>query len=506
MSRPVVDDSDSASEGGSRIPADRSAFYARTLSALAILAVWMVLVPRMVSRATPDTAVFVSVAERLRAGDRLYVDVVAGKDPLFYYELAIVRSVSEHLAALLDVAWILGLACCVSYLGRKALGLGRETAFRVAALSTPIITTGAGYYAGMTHLPGNFLVLLTVALAASPRPRMAGLALGLLMFTKLVLAPVALAGSAPLLLRGRQSRTLRGCLAWFFAGLAGMLGLVASRGELRGWFHAQVSNIAYSQGPVLAPGGSALVEHLERSLEPVTVVAASTVLIVSLAGAFVARHRKFGGLRAVVPVAVMCMTVSALAVLAVTGLWTHHAQILAAPALLCPPLLASWWTSGEHDRARAFGVVAVAVAVSGVAAPRVYLDADTHFISAPGEFVGPSSEARAMAGLGGDEATYARVGVNNDAGHARGLAGWKLGCPRFYQYPFDAGETLDQTAKCVSTVPVVLVGRGVFAVPGDSDWAEFLGRIHALLKRDFDCQHHDFGLLCLRRGDTAATS
>ena len=506
MKRPVVDDSASASVVGSDAPSDRSEFYSRTLSALGILAVWLVLVPRMVSRATGDTGVFVSVAERLRAGDRLYVDVIAGKDPLFYYELAIVRSVSEHLAAFLDMAWALGLVCCVNYLGRKALGLEPRTAFRLAALCTPIVVTGAAYVAGMTHLPGNFLVLLTVALAASPRPRLVGLTLGLLVFTKLVLAPVALAGCVPLLLRHRRSWTFSGCVAWFSASVAGVLGLLAARGELRGWLDAQFSNIAYSQGPVLAPGGWPVVEHLQRSLEPVAVVAALTVLIVSVAGADAARRRKLEDLRGAVPVAVICMTVSALAVLAVTGLWTHHAQILTAPALLCPPLVASWLQAGGPDRARVFAGVAVAIAVSGIASPHVYLEADTHILSAPMEFVGPSREARAMAEFLGDDPTYARVGINNDAAHARGLTGWNLGCPRFYQYPFDGRDSLDQTAECVSSMPVVIVGRGVFANPGDSDWVAFLGKIRAVLDRDFDCQHQEFGLLCVRRGGTAPAS
>lgn len=53
------------------------------LTWLAISLIWLALLPRIVPVPRADRGIFVSVAERLIAGDVLYRDVWDNKDPLF---------------------------------------------------------------------------------------------------------------------------------------------------------------------------------------------------------------------------------------------------------------------------------------------------------------------------------------------------------------------------------------------------------------------------------------
>jgi hypothetical protein len=56
-----------------------------------ILVAWVAYAPKIVPYRGSDRGIFVSVAERLLAGDILYKDVLDNKEPLFYYFVALER-------------------------------------------------------------------------------------------------------------------------------------------------------------------------------------------------------------------------------------------------------------------------------------------------------------------------------------------------------------------------------------------------------------------------------
>ena len=58
---------------------------------------------------------------------------------------------------------------------------------------------------------------------------------------------------------------------------------------------------------------------------------------------------------------------------------------------------------------------------------------------------------------GSRPSTYARLGKNDDFGHAIGLAGWKLGRARFHQYLFDTNKNLKNALNCAAGVETILV-------------------------------------------------
>jgi hypothetical protein len=82
----------------------------------------------------------------------------------------------------------------------------------------------------------------------------------------------------------------------------------------------------------------------------------------------------------------------------------------------------------------------------------------------------------------GDSGAYARVGISDDLGHAIGLKGWQLACPRFHQYPFLPKEVLDGVRDCASKAPVLILAASFTAKEqAPPQWNEFVGEIENLV-------------------------
>ena len=98
----------------------------------------------------------------------------------------------------------------------------------------------------------------------------------------------------------------------------------------------------------------------------------------------------------------------------------------------------------------------------------------------------------------GASGSYARFGLNDENGGARGLGGWKLACPRFQQYPFESADLLDGVLACGSTAPVLIVAASLAPRPGRPDWNAFVAAVERRLAQDYSCEA-DLGVrLCKR--------
>lgn len=62
-----------------------------------ILIAWIAIVPNIIPDRNSDRGIFVSVAERLLAGDILYKEVLDNKEPLFYYFVAAINNLLLRL-------------------------------------------------------------------------------------------------------------------------------------------------------------------------------------------------------------------------------------------------------------------------------------------------------------------------------------------------------------------------------------------------------------------------
>jgi hypothetical protein len=116
-----------------------------------------------------------------------------------------------------------------------------------------------------------------------------------------------------------------------------------------------------------------------------------------------------------------------------------------------------------------------------------------------------SPEARRILAVG-DSGTYARLGQNDDLGHAVGLGNWKLACPLFHQYPFLPKAILDDALNCASKTPVLILAASLrqetvfqwnesFSM---TQWNDFVSRAESLAK-EFDCDSASGLRVCKRR-------
>lgn len=492
---------------------------------------------RLLPIAWADRAVFVSVADQLLAGQRLYVDVADNKDPLFYAAVALQRRfglMGEGLAeaALVAVSTLAALAIARTLASpvpsrgqaRGRGGSGEEQAARcwpgwglLAAI--PLLTTGAFWLPGYTHLPGTSLAMVAVALAVDGRLAAAGVGLGLLLFTKLILAPVALvavlvvavAGPGPRPSRAPREPAQRLGRLGLGGGVSAALVLLglALRGELVGYGHTQLANLRYASA-FGSPGGGLRALFADPALAVAMLLLPGALL--ALAATLAGQRRRQPAIAALL-IASLASLGFAILMLARTGLWPHHLQLLAFPqalalvtlAICLPPL-------GARGGALAgLGLVALAVVLSGTSDLRHYSGSPEATATRVGALVQPSPESQAFHAVLPTGAPYARLGGNTHSLPTGARHDW-LVCPAFHQYPFTPPETLTQTLHCVGTAPTVIVDRSFAPLdapppwwpPGAGDpallprWNTFVARGERLLARRFVCQTLDEIRICRR--------
>lgn len=467
-----------------------------------VVVVWLALLPTFIPHLRFDRGIFVSVAERILAGDVLYRDVWDNKDPLFYFSIALGRLISPYADVLLEVAWIACAATAVHILARRR-GCNSRSALFIACAMTPLILTGSLYVPGFTHLPGTALTLLIMASAVSGRYAASGALLAILTFLKIVMMPIAfLLLFTIIAIRRKWFGVLRSGAA-FALFTSAILSVLHARGELIPYVESLVRNVTYSQGSVIEGQGNPIIEHLLRSQSVGSGTVLATILLASV-WMFAVSWRKSGsaGLDQRSMIHWACTGASllaALAVLGLTGLWTHHAQVLYVPAILVATEVVRRLETVFNVQAvlPVVAFVCLAILLSGPVLPLQYVNS---VLSAPQALrdlreVPPETQAILSVGQHG---TYARVGQNDDRGHAYGLGNWKLACPRFHQYPFDPAQALEDVAGCLPKASVVVVSPSAVPVVGNTVWNAYLERVETLLRTNYSCTEWSGERICKR--------
>lgn len=501
----------------------------RVTAVLAVAAVWLWTAPRVVPTTFGDHGTFMSVADRLRAGDRLYADVWDNKDPLHYYVLAAARSALPLGDLVVELLWLAVACAAATAIARTAIGtLGRgadrdngsgagSLPLLVGWAGTPLVIAGAAYVPGMSHLPGTALTLAALALALRGRWVHAGVVAGLLVVTKLVLLPVAGLALLGVLTRNTAARSLLRLGAGAASTLATAAALLAVRGELAPLLDVQAHNVRYANGPIVDSPYGGFVGHL---MAVVTEdgrggILASLALITAV-GLWCRPATSTG--QSLVR-ALWLSLAGALVVLGLTGFWPHHAQVFAVPVVLglvvaaataATAATATTATAGTEpagDPAPAPHQIAVglllAFALGGAVHPYWNVEAVRGLPAALRAQSEASPEARDLL-TRAPTGSYARLGANDVTAHARGLEAWDLACPRFQLYSFDPAEDLAAAADCALRTDAVLVD-GSFApadpdAPGRDTWDAFVASTRTRLARTHECTTHGWGQLCLRRG------
>ena len=432
---------------------------------MAVAVAWLVTLPRLVPSTFGDHGTYISVAERLLAGDRLYVDVWDNKDPFFFVALALGRTVSPLGDIAVEAFWVLVASWAVLVMAASA-GAERRLALATGFGAIPLVLTGPAYEPGMTHLPGVALSLAAVACAVRSRWVVAGVLVGLLLLTKLILAPIAAGALLVVALHRARTggsagllRAAAGCLGLLLVGLATMW----LRGELAGWIRNFGLNRAYADGELGDSQYGSAVGHLLRAF-PEDGRGAGTVTISVLALILLGVRRSWtpSGLTAVgrdgIPVTeatprtispavlwdlTLVSLVLSLAVLAATATWPHHAQTLSIPGAFALALVATRLSGVMQRVARARRAPRRRVTPSRALCIPTSTSAQLRGMPSSMQLLQRESPESAVLDSLPQVRTYARAGSNDTSAHAVGLADLQLVCPRFQQYSLDPAEILD---------------------------------------------------------------
>ncbi|GAB3067030.1 hypothetical protein GCM10027053_33140 [Intrasporangium mesophilum] len=471
---------------------------------------WAVALPRLVPGTTGDHGTYVSVAERLLAGDRLYVDVWDNKDPLFYYLLAAGRFATPLADIVIEVLWVVVAAVAVFSIARMA-GVPRLLAFAAAFGGVPLLLTGAAYEPGMTHLPGVALILAAVAVAARRRWVVAGIVVALILFLKLIVVPVAVAAVLVVAIHRRAwSGLLRAGAAAAVTAIAGV-GVLWGRGELGGWLQTFEANVQYAEGDLSASRYGGAVGHVLRAF-PEDSRGAGLATVASIVFALLVIRRSTapgsGGpagpadaalVRAMLWDATAVTLLLGLAVIAVTATWPHHLQALYVPGALALVLVAERLSQPTESWRAVVAVALAAYLIGGALHPYYSLTAVRDLGGHVQELRGPSPDSRVLQRLP-QVGTYARAGSNDVTAHAIGLRDEALACPRFHQYSIDTAATLQAVAACLPTADAVIVDDTLQPEPDAPQWNAYVARVRALVATGYVCVPTSVSQVCLKQG------
>jgi hypothetical protein len=475
-----------------------------------ILVTWVFVFPLLVPTHTSDRGVFVDVAERLLAGDRLYAEVYDNKDPLFFYFVAAQRI----LGGFGEIAFegILVIIAAASSFALAQLITTKRYAAAVSFVAVPIILTGTFYFPGCTELPGVSLSLAACAFVARRRLIISGVCIGLLVFTKEVMVPVAVVAVACIFLaRFRPIDSYKLVLPTAVT-IFGIGCILLARSEFWPFVKVTIENIRYSQNPVLIDSNSlwtSVTSRLHRisssSLySSIFSFLVSLFLVLSLLSQ---HHRKRRLVVSLITASVASFVVAAI-VLALTGLWDQHNQILYIPSVLIAICVSAMVESGFRS-ARPILLfclsVNLAFLLGGSPGPGRYLHKPMDIIASVRMLDAIPPAAKRLLRIGSTGA-YARLGPNDDYGHAFGLNNWKLVCPRFHQYSFQSAKILNEVLSCAASAPTLIVTESFAHEEGRPIWNQFIDNGETLLRSSYSCDAESGLRICTRVGGRTSTN
>jgi len=415
-----------------------------------------------------DPGIFLSVAARLLHGDRLYVDVYDNKGPLFYYSYAGALWVLGWRGPfLLDIVW-LALAAAFSALLVRSIGGSRLLA-AVAFALYPLILTGTWYYAGYSRLAIFSIIPLIGWLWLRRSFAWAGalVCAGMLfdLGLTLVLLSVPLALLALGVPDGKRRFQAGRAAAGLGAAAAVAIAFMAAVGELGGYVHTMIGNVAYSNNVLrdtAREGGITGHIHVAERLIPhfnevrIVFLVVGALTVYSLARAW--RARSLGATETILAAIFLSTSLTVSITLALTAAWGQHDQMLALPAtwlvlfVLVRFQLIRWLVP------RAAGMAAVIalspVLLGGTIGGTLQLTKASGLSISSWHSPPLNNTAAAlnrvrreqMPGLA--RVTYTHLGRNDEEAQAAFLDDeFKLACPVFHQYMFTAD--LDGVLRCI---------------------------------------------------------
>lgn len=473
---------------------------------LAVPVWWFVFISSVLSRAL-DGGIFLSVIGGMQQGLALYSEVWDNKDPLFFFAMFAASGLNSTGLFLMDLFWI-PLAALGAWLITKGHTSPSRALF-VGIVASPLIVVGSAYLPGLTNTPGTALGLLAFGLVMARRGAPAGIALGLLVFTKLVIWPVVIIGVLAALVFPTFRRVVRNAIVLNVLTVGLIAGVMAVAGWFAPYLEAQQRNRVYASDVMVYFGFEpSWIGHLEKLRNEGTsatwfaLAAIGAILIVSASHWVRTRRNPNSNWQ----VAVLWLGVAALgsmAVLAITYVWPHHVQVLALPGILAVSVLAgalpsAWSVWMTFPVLIAAAWILGAWGTPGQAADRVASVKDT-FPVRWSEIDEIPQDARILASVPRQNFTYARLGTNDDRGYLLSVRpDATLQCAQFHLYDFSPAEDFKRTLECLRSVDVVLMTDN-FITFGNGGKAANVQPILEYVKSNMDCLIIGDRQLCDRR-------
>jgi hypothetical protein len=480
---------------------------------------------RLVPAAGSDNGIFQSVADRMLAGDHLYVDVYDNKDPLFYYMVAGQRLIGPIGQYLFELAAVFGSSWLTAMLAKRFETSLTRLEFAAICLCAAFVLTGWFYRPGMPATPALFFAVVAFAAAFSNRYFLAGLAIVFVFFTNVLLFPSAVWFVAVYsLLHAHLAKQAPWALLRAMAGaviaLCGGLVALAMRHELAGYVAVLESNFIYTQDNWAHADSllGSIENHLTASL-----YFGANALIVSVAatGSLIWLGLKTAPDRTAFKAA--CLSAASLFPLLVI----ESALVVSFPQHLAPweLLILLALILAVPKLARTLGwrfALAGLVVVTLLAVP---LMREGWPLSDPRAFGGRIRALQTMSPeivllnriSGGRPLSYARLGQNEQFDQAFGTAGYQLKCADIAQYPFYAKARLRRILDCATTADAVIIDlpemkldpRPFWLPPGartselNARWAWFEQEIGVAFSTGYSCIQNEPALRVCRRTNAA---
>ena len=495
----------------SKVSPDRLAL---ALAGLGVLVAWIVVVAITVPQAQSigpqpngDYGFFSAVAERLVAGDRLYVDIWDNKDPLVFYSIALVRSLGIWGAWALELLWIAAAAMAAWSLARWSC-VPRGLGIFAAWAATPLLIVGLPYFMGSTHVPAIALTLVAVAGTVRNRPWLTGLVLAALLFFKLIVLPVAVVAvgvGAFVMRRGTSPLSPRPFLGRvtiaFGAGVGAVIALLALRGELLPYVNAQIANVLYSQTPIVPVQDPSLfrwvLQHIVTLVNPHVFAVLLTTGGLLIWFAYALRSKANSSERTLWWIAAAAFVTEVLIVAAVSK-WLHHALVFAISSALVV-LIVSRGLSRTNRGQGVLGVVALAVLtypLMGLPSPSIYVNAVKSLAS---NISAAQKLDRASAALDGFKpAPVAFIGAGNVVPRSFELTDWPLACRHIAQRHFDSPRNFTETLNCLPNAKVIVIAPDAEPRDGFGEYNSFLDQARGEATTNRVCTDVDSLLVCVR--------
>jgi|GEM_PF-1333954 len=465
---------------------------------------------RLIPDPSSDRAAFVSVAEYLLSGNRLYIDIYDNKDPLFFYAVSMQRllgTVGEYLFELLMVTIAAVSAYDISRIVEHT-GAMRK---RLLLITVPLLVTGTFWFPAYTHLPATAFSLLACALFLRKKMLFAGGCMGLVAFTKLIMFPLPAAFCLTyefILWDKKVSRKhFNRIVIGFTSASAIMIIILLSRHELLGYLQAQQNNFFYSNSVLVDNSslGNSFASRLRTmflgSKEQLLLLFA-VIVSMGFSGYIATQPRVEKKIKAFL-ISALATYIISIIVLGLTGIWRHHLQLIYFSQTLMLIYIAISLNSKKNFADSSFGIaiVVLAILLSGTLDLRHYVASSNQIMTKISYLTQESPETKAFRAIHPNGAGFARLGQNSNV-IPHGAANDKLLCPEFGQYPFYSPERFRHILDCAKTAPTLVVD-GSFSLydkPPDwwpreaqkqimmENWNDFVTAGESMIKTQYSCK------------------